>query len=149
MNVLVLLVALFTLFNVLISIYMTYLTIDIALTKCKCAVLNFFWFLIFFYFLFTFVFLLYSLLVILQFARGYKFIYFIIGYVIATIIFAIGSFYYTRYLTSKRCGCVKNEFTKTLRIITFLRLLMAIITGIALISWGLYLILQKHFMSKM
>ena len=142
-------VALFTFANILISGYMTYMTLNIALHKCKCAVFNAYWFIIFFYFLFSGIFLVYSFLVTFGALKGYKFMYFVMGYILSTVIFVAGSYYYTKYLESNKCKCVAGEYTQTLKTITYVRLLMAIISAVALLIWGIYLILKNSFMLKM
>lgn len=134
--------------NIIISAYMSYHTVNLAVNKCKCAVMNAYWFIIFFYFVFSGMFLIYTLLVIFEFARGFKFFYMITGYLLATLGFVVGSFLYTRYLTSKKCNCVGEEYKKVLKIITIVRLIMAIISFIALASWGLYILYKKNFVRK-
>ena len=137
--------AFITFLNIIISAYMSYNTVDLAIRKCKCAIMNAYWFIIFFYFLFSGMFLIYSMLVIFEYARGQKFVYFIIGYLIATGLFVFGSFMYTKYLASKKCDCVKEEYKKTLRTITIVRLIMAIITAIVLVTWLIYTVSKKTF----
>lgn len=141
-------VALFTFVNILISAYMTYMTLNIALRKCDCAVFNAYWVIIFLYFLFSGIFLVYSFLVTFGALKGYKFMYFVIGYIISTGIFVVGSYYYTKYLESKKCKCVSGEYTHTLKVITYVRLLLAAVSTMALLIWGIYLILKNSFMLK-
>jgi hypothetical protein len=146
--ILITVLTIITLLNILISAYMSYHTINIAIHKCKCAVMNAYWFIIFIYFAFSGIFLVYTLLVMFGYLRGYRLIYFIIGYVVVTIGFTVGSYNYTKYLTSKKCDCVTDDYKKVLKLITFVRMLMAVIMGVSLISWGIYLILKNSFMSK-
>ena len=145
--ILITLLTIITLINITISAYMSYHTINIAVHNCKCAVMNAYWFIIFFYFAFSCIFLIYTLLVMFGFLKGYRLVYFVIGYVVATIGFVAGSYNYTKYLTSKNCDCVTDDYKKVLKLITFVRLLMAVILGVSLISWGIYLILKNSFMS--
>lgn len=146
--ILITIITFFTLINITISAYMSYHTINIAVRNCKCAVMNAYWFIIFFYFAFSGIFLIYTLLVMFGALKGYRLVYFIVGYFIATICFVVGSYNYTKYLTSEHCDCVTDDYKKVLKLITFVRLLMAIILGVSLISWGIYLILKNSFMSK-
>jgi len=136
-------VVFFTVTNILVSAYMSYLTINLAINRCKCAVMNAYWFLIISYFLTSIVFLVYSMLVFFGRYKADKMTHFIVGYLICTIAFVAGSFAYTKYLTSNKCDCVTNQYRKFLEIITFVRLLMAVVTFVSLLLWGLYVVLQK------
>lgn len=150
MNILILVVvSIVTLLNIFISAYMTYTTLDIALHKCKCAVFNIYWILIFMYFLFSGVFLVYSYLVVFGTLNGYRFIYFIIGYIVCTFLFVLGSYYYVKYLESSSCDCVTEKYKKTLQVLTNIRFIMTIISMVALLSWGIYVLLGNSFVFKM
>lgn len=144
MNVILLIiVGIFTLFNILISGFMTYNMIITAI-KCKCAVTNVYWFLILVYFIFSAIVLVYTLLVSLNIAPNDNLIYLITIYVVSTLIFTVGSMFYTKYLKSKDCNCVGYHYTKLLHVITYLRFMMAVITGISLVLWSLYVMFSSN-----
>lgn len=147
-SILVATVAAFTLLNVLVSAYMSYNTVKLAVDKCRCAVKNAYWFIIVIYFLSSGIFLLYALLVVSGLLEGKFFLPLLVGYLVATFVYVGGSFTYTGYLKSNECGCVGKNYTKLLRIITVFRMLMAIIMVIALATWGAYVLLRKSFVSR-
>lgn len=147
-SILVLVVALFTLTNILVSAYMSYNTIQLAIEKCNCAVYNAYWFIIVIYFLASGLFLLYALMVLFGVAKGVAFVYLMVGYVLATMVYVAGSFMYTRYLQSNACNCVGEQYKHFLQVITLFRMLMAIIMGISLLTWGVYAYLRKSFVPK-
>jgi len=140
--ILIFLVGVFTVFNIIISGFMTYKMIATAF-KCKCSVMNAYWFLIFFYFVFSGVFLIFTLLVLFKLMSSDKMIHWITAYVLGTLIFAVGSVFYTKYLKGKDCDCIEHHYTKLLHAITYLRFGMAIITGISLLVWGVYVLLME------
>lgn len=128
-----------TLFNLSISTYMSYKTIDIAVRKCECAV-NVYWYMIMVYFLLSGVFLLYLLATSLHFLEPRWMTGLLLAYLFATLGFAGGSFAYTKYLTSKSCDCVSKQYKSLLTIISFIRTLMAIVSLLALLIWGIYVL---------
>ena len=148
MNWIVLFIAFITFMNIFISVYMTYQTINLAINKCDCAVMNGYWLLIFLYFAFSVIFLIYTLFVMFKFIQGIKFKYMLIGYLISTLGFVVGSSYYTKYLISKKCKCVGEEYKLILKIITIVRFIMTIITIIAFLLWGLYFLYKKNFVNR-
>jgi hypothetical protein len=148
MNWIVFLIAFLTSINIFISIYMTYQTANLAVNKCNCAVMNGYWFIIFIYFGFSVIFLIYTLFVMFGLTQGLGFVYMMIGYLIATLGFVIGSSFYTKYLISKKCTCVGDEYKLILKIITIVRFIMTIITIIAFLLWGLYFLYKKNFVNK-
>jgi hypothetical protein len=136
------LVGVFTVFNIIISGFMTYKMIVTAF-KCKCAVMNAYWFLIFLYFVFSGVFLIFTLLVLFKLMSSDKMIHWITAYVLGTLIFAVGSVFYTKYLKGKDCNCIEHHYTQLLHTITYFRFGMAIITGISLLVWSVYVLLME------
>lgn len=136
----------FTLVNVLVSAYMSYLTIDIAIKRCRCAVYNAYWVLISLYFTASVVFLIYSMLVFFNVLKGARMIFFVIGYLVSTFIFVGGSYAYTKYLSSSKCDCVSTEYKNILQLITYVRLLMSVITFIALLLWGAYVLYVRKYL---
>lgn len=147
-SIIVAVVAGFTLMNVLVSAYMSYNTVKLAVDKCRCAVKNAYWFIIVIYFLSSGIFLLYALLVISGLLKGAWFVHLLVVYLVATFVYVGGSFTYTNYLKGQECRCVGTHYTKVLHIITVFRMLMAIITAIALATWGAYVFLRKSFVSR-
>lgn len=133
-------ISIFTLFNVTISAYMSYNTIKIAVHKCKCA-LTAYWYMIIAYFLFSGVFLVYLMLITFNMVKPRWVMGFLLVYLFTTLGFAGGSFAYTKYLTSKQCNCVSTQYTLLLKLISFFRVLMAIISLLALLIWGIYVVM--------
>lgn len=144
--IIITIIVIFTLLNIAVSGYMSYLTIDIALQECRCAVYNAYWVLIFVYFTASVLFLIYSMLVFFEYFKGGNMLYFVIGYLVSTFIFVAGSFAYTKFLTSKHCDCVSDEYRTILKLITFVRLLMSVITFIALLLWGVYVLYVRKLL---
>ena len=131
-------ITLFTIINIVLSSYMVFLSIQTAI-KCKCSVQNVYWFVIFFYFFFSGVFLVYTLFYIFGHAKGNKFIYLIVAYLVSTLVFAFGSVYYLRYLKSKDCNCLTKKYEKLLSIITFMRVILAIMTVTSMMMFGIFI----------
>lgn len=136
-------ILIFTVMNILVSCYMSYLTLYLAIRRCKCAVMNAYWFLIIIYFLLSIAFLLYSMMVYFKIHKGEWMMFFILTYLVGTLVFAGGSFAYTKYLTGNKCDCVDEHYKKFLHILTLVRLLMAVISLFSLLVWGIYVVLQR------
>ena len=147
-NIILIAIAVFTLINLWVSLYMSYLTIVIALSKCNCAIYNIYWFSIFLYFIFSGAYLVYTLLVLYGYDKGNFITLFTIMYIVSTIVFVTVSYYYTKYLTSNNCGCVSERYRNILNLISNIRLYMALITVSILIPWGLYVIYLKPFVNN-
>lgn len=143
------LLSLFTLVNIIASAYMTFLTLQLAWLKCKCAVFNAYFIVIALYFLFSVVFLFYTMLMMYGRVSGFKLIHLMSFYIIITIIFIGATYMYTHYLTGKNCNCVSQNYHKLLKLITLIRILSILIMGVSMISWGVYALLgQYNFINK-
>lgn len=144
-NIWIFVISLFTLFNISISAYMSYHTIDIAVKKCKCAITAY-WYIIVIYFLASGCFLIYTMLVVTGLVSTKYFMILMIVYLLATFLFSGGSIAYTKYLTSsKDCNCVTSQYMSLLKIIGFFRLLTAITSLVALLSWGVYVLFVRYY----
>lgn len=135
-------IASFTLINILLSSYMVYLSIKTA-SKCECSYTNIYWFIIFFYFLLSGIFLVYCLFYVFGRARGTKFMYFLFGYVVATVVFAIGSIHYSKYLKGKGCDCIEKHYQKLLTVVTLIRVIVAIISVIPVLIMAFYFFVNR------
>jgi hypothetical protein len=135
-------ITIFTVLNIILSSYMVFLSVQTAIT-CKCSIQNIYWFVIFLYFFFSGVFLIYTLFYVFGHARGKKFMSFMISYLVATLVFAFGSVHYSRYLKSTDCNCVTKRYEKLLSIITYMRVIIAAVTIISMIIFGIYILNNK------
>lgn len=133
----------FLILNVILCLYMSYETIRIAVIKCKCAVLNVYWLVIILYFVLSTMYLVYSMMVTYGYADGKYTNSFMWIFILSTIAFVIGSFWYIDYLKKKKCECVDDSYKKLLRLITKIRVIIIILLGVALVIWGIYILFKK------
>lgn len=127
---------------------MSYLTAYIAVSKCNCAIFNIYWLAIFIYFIFNGAYLIYAFMVMYEYIDNSFLIILTILYLVSTIAFVTVSNYYTKYLTSKKCDCVSDNYRYILNIISKIRLYTTLLTGIVLVPWVIYIVYQKTFVSR-